>query len=122
MIAILAMVGALLLGEALAGAVIGLMLASGQVRERSATAHARRELLHLLERAPRVAQRWQDGTLTTVAVEAVEPGDVPLVKEADVVPVDRVVLAGTARIDASTLTGKPGLSRAVLVTGSTVGR
>jgi cation transport ATPase len=106
LIAVLAMAGALLLGEALAGAVIGLMLASGQVLESYATARARRELMSLLERAPRVAHQWQDGTLTTVAVEAVEPGDVLLVKEADVVPVDGVVMAGTASIDASALIGE----------------
>ena len=105
-IAVLAMAGAFLLGEALAGAGFGPMLASGQVLERYATARARRELLHLLERAPRVAHRCQDGTLTTVAVEAVEPGDVLLVKEADVVPVYGVVLEETAIIDASALTGE----------------
>jgi hypothetical protein len=99
-------VGTLLLGEALAGAVIGLMLASGQLLESYATARARRELMRLLARAPRVAHRWQDSTLTTVAVEAVELGDVLLVKEADVVPVDGVVIAGTAGIDASALTGE----------------
>src|SRR5262245_7717366 len=87
-------------------AVIGLMLASGQVLERYATARAHRELLSLLARAPRVAHQWPDGTLTTVAVEAVAPGDVLLVKEADVVPVDGVVMAGTASIDASALTGE----------------
>jgi heavy metal translocating P-type ATPase len=105
-IAVLAMAGALLLGESLAGAVIGLMIASGQVLESYATARARRELLRLLERAPRVAHRWQDGALMTVAVEDVEPGDVLLVKEADVVPVDGVVLEGTAIIDASAVTGE----------------
>lgn len=105
-IALLAMAGALLLGESLAGAVIGLMLASGQLLESYATTRARRELMRLLERAPRVAHRWQDGVLTTVAVAEVEPGDVLLVKEADVVPVDGVVLAGTASIDASALTGE----------------
>ena len=42
----------------------------------------------------------------TVAVDEVEPGDVLLVKEADVLPVDGVVLEGTAIIDASTLTGE----------------
>jgi len=55
LIAVLAMAGTLLLGEALAGAVIGLMLASGQMLESYATARARRELMHLLERAPRVS-------------------------------------------------------------------
>ena len=106
LIAVLAMAGALLLGEALAGAVIGLMLASGQVLERYATARASRELMSLLARAPRVAHRWQDSVLTTVAVDDVAPGDVLLVKEADVVPVDGVVLEGTASIDASALTGE----------------
>jgi heavy metal translocating P-type ATPase len=105
-IAVFAMAGTLLLGEALAGAVIGLMLASGQVLESSAAARARRELRRLLERAPRVAHRWQDGALTTITVEAVAPGDVLLVKEADMVPVDGVVLDGTASIDASALTGE----------------
>src|SRR5262244_1213389 len=47
-IAVLAMAGALLLGESLAGAVIGLMLASGQVLESYANARARRELMSLL--------------------------------------------------------------------------
>jgi heavy metal translocating P-type ATPase len=105
-IAVFAMAAALLLGEALAGAVIGLMLASGQVLESYATARAHRELMRLLERAPRVAHRWQDGALTTVAVEEVEPGDVLLVKEADVLPVDGVVFEGIASIDASALTGE----------------
>ena len=40
MIAVLAMAGTLVLGEPLAGAVIGLMLASGRVLERYATARA----------------------------------------------------------------------------------
>jgi cation transport ATPase len=105
-IAVLAMAGALLLGESLAGAVVGLMLASGQVLESYASARARRELMSLLARAPRVAHRVQDGRLATVAVDEVAPGDVLLVKEADVLPVDGVVLAGTAIIDASALTGE----------------
>lgn len=105
-IAVLAMGGALLLGEALAGAVIGLMLATGQVLERYASARARRELMSLLERAPRVAHRWQDDILTTIPVERVETGDVLLVKEADVVPVDGVLIDDTASLDASVLTGE----------------
>jgi heavy metal translocating P-type ATPase len=105
-IAVLAMAGALWLGESLAGAVIGLMLASGQVLESYASARARRELMSLLARAPRVAHRVQDSALVTIAVDEVAPGDVLLVKEADVLPVDGVVLAGAASIDASALTGE----------------
>lgn len=106
LIALLALAGAVLLGEALAGAVIGLMLATGQVLEHYATARAQRELSSLLARAPQVAHRWQEGVLTTIPVDQVMPGDVLLVKEADVVPVDGVLLDDTASLDTSVLTGE----------------
>jgi len=106
LIALLALGGALWLGEALAGAVIGLMLATGQVLEHYATARAQRELSSLLARAPRVAHRWQEGVLHTIPVDQVVPGDVLLVKEADVIPVDGVLLDDTASLDASVLTGE----------------
>ena len=56
-IALVAMAGALALGEYLAGAVIALMLAGGNALEAAAGRRARRELTALLERAPRIAHR-----------------------------------------------------------------
>ncbi len=54
LIAVLAIVGALLLGEALAAAVIGVMLATGEWLERYAAGRANRELSALdLSRAAR---------------------------------------------------------------------
>jgi heavy metal translocating P-type ATPase len=58
-VALLALGGSLALGEYLAGAVIAVMLASGRVLEAYAGDRARRELGALLERAPRVAHRYQ---------------------------------------------------------------
>ena len=58
-IALVAMVGALALGEYLAGAVIALMLSGGNALEAAAGRRARRELTALLERAPRIAHRRQ---------------------------------------------------------------
>jgi cation transport ATPase len=55
-IALLAMAGALALGEVLAGAVIAVMLVSGRLLETYAGGRARRELRALLERAPRVVR------------------------------------------------------------------
>ena len=54
-IAILAIGGALLLGERLAAAVIGVMLATGEALERYAQGRAHRELTALLGRAPRTS-------------------------------------------------------------------
>ena len=73
LIALLAMGGALALGEELAGAVIAVMLASGRLLEAYAGERARRELSALLERAPRVVHRYQDGALVSPPLEAVRP-------------------------------------------------
>src|SRR3954468_10803842 len=70
-IALVAMVGALALGEELAGAVIGLMFSGGAALEAAASRRARRELTQLVERAPRVAQLRVDGGLREVFVESV---------------------------------------------------
>ena len=60
-IAVLAVAGALAVGELLAAAVISVMLASGRALEAWAAGRARRDLRALLERAPRTARRYRAG-------------------------------------------------------------
>jgi heavy metal translocating P-type ATPase len=106
LIALLAMVGALVLGEYLAGAVIALMLTGGQELERRAGARASRELSALLDRAPRTAHRLRDGSLETVPAEAVATGDELVVKPGEVLAVDGLVTGLVAVLDESALTGE----------------
>jgi heavy metal translocating P-type ATPase len=106
-IALVAMVGALALGEQLAGAVIGLMFAGGAALEAQASKRARRELTALVSRAPRVAQVRVDGRLVEMAVDRVQVGDVALVRSGEVIPVDGLVASDEAVVDTSTLTGEP---------------
>lgn len=105
-IALLALVGALAVGEYFAGAVITVMLATGQLLEARAEARARRELRLLLERAPRTARRRVAGGIEEVAVAEVTPGDCLVVRTGEVVPVDGRLLT-TATLDESALTGEP---------------
>ncbi len=106
LIAVLAMAGALALGEYLAGAVIAFMLATGRALEDFADARAHRELSALLERAPRSAHRYVDGSLTSVPIGDVEPGDLLLVKHGEVMPVDGLLASGSGVLDESALTGE----------------
>jgi heavy metal translocating P-type ATPase len=106
-IAFLAMAGALVLGQYLAGAVIALMLSGGQALEQFADARARRELSSLLQRAPRLAHRCVGENLTSIHVDEVALGDLLLVKPGEVVPVDGVVVGATAILDEAALTGEP---------------
>src|SRR4051794_3143474 len=105
-IALLAMAGALALGQELAGAVIALMLAGGNALEAAAGQRARRDLTKLLERAPRIAHRRDDGMLVEVPVDALVPGDVVIVRPGEVVPVDGRVQEGEAVLDEAALTGE----------------
>jgi heavy metal translocating P-type ATPase len=105
LIALIAMVAALALSEYLAGAVIALMLATGQTLEAFADRRAHEELSSLLARAPRVVTRYEDGELVERPVEEVRQGERLLVKTGEVVPVDGVLL-GDAVLDESALTGE----------------
>jgi len=106
LIALVAMAGALALGEYLAGAVIALMLSGGQALETAASRRARRELTALLQRAPSFAHRRRGDAIEELPVNELEVGDVVVVRTGDVLPVDGVVVAGEAVIDESALTGE----------------
>jgi len=106
-IALISMSGALALGQPLAGAVVALMYAGGNVLEDIAVARAERDLRALVDRAPRVAHRKKDETISDLPVGDVSIGDVLLVRAGEIIPVDGVVNAETATIDESALTGEP---------------
>jgi heavy metal translocating P-type ATPase len=106
LIALLAMVGSLVLGQYLAGAVVGLMLSGGQALERYADARARRELSALLARAPQVVHRYENGALTSPTIGEVRKGDLLLVKPGEVVPVDGAIASEVVVLDESALTGE----------------
>jgi heavy metal translocating P-type ATPase len=100
------MAGSLILGQYLAGAVVGLMLSGGQALERYASSRARRELSALLARAPQVVHRYEHGFLTSPNIGEVSKGDLLLVKPGEVVPVDGVIASAIAVLDESALTGE----------------
>ena len=104
-IALLAMGGSLALEQYLAGAVIALMLATGEALESYADRRAHRELSALLDRAPRTVTRYEDEGLVERPVEDVRPGDRLLVKQGAVIPVDGVA-STHAVLDESALTGE----------------
>jgi heavy metal translocating P-type ATPase len=105
-IAVLALAGALVVNEPFAGAMITVMLASGQLLEARAAVRARRELSLLVQRAPQTARRRVDGAILEVPVDDVVIGDRLLVGTGEVVPVDGRLLS-TAVLDESALTGEP---------------
>jgi heavy metal translocating P-type ATPase len=105
-IAILAIGGALALGETFAAAVISVMLATGEALETYAEGRAQRELSALLGRAPQDVNRYANGGLEVVPISTVAAGDLLLVRPGEVVPVDGLVRGTAAILDESALTGE----------------
>ncbi len=106
-VALLSMTAALLVGESLAGAVVALMYAGGNVLEDFAVSRAEHDQHSLLDRAPRLAHRRADGGAKDVPVASIVVGDKLLVRAGEVIPVDGIVEANSATIDESALTGEP---------------
>lgn len=105
-IAVLALAGSLAVSEYLAGGLIALMLATGRTLEAYAEGRASRDLRALVSHAPRQARRRRpDGTVETVPLDTVTPGDRLLVGPGEVVPVDGEAET-PAVLDESVLTGE----------------
>lgn len=105
-LAVLSLVGALAVREYLAGALIGVMLATGQALDAAAARRATKDLRALLDRVPRTARRRAADGVEVVGLEAIVVGDVVIVGPGEVLPVDGVVLSESAVIDDSALTGE----------------
>lgn len=111
-LAVVAMVATLAVGEYVASLIIVLMLAGGEALEDYAGRRAKRELTALLARSPRIAHvvvhpsDLESDELQDVSADDVAVGDVLLVRPAEVVPVDGILLADEASFDQSSLTGE----------------
>ena len=105
-IAVLSLVGTLVVGEYLAGALIAVMLAGGRALDAAAERRATRDLRALLERAPRFARRRRGTEISLIPLAAVAVNDILAVGPGEVVPVDGRVADTVAVLDESVLTGE----------------
>ncbi|MFG1432045.1 heavy metal translocating P-type ATPase [Xanthobacter sp. V2C-8] len=106
-VALLSMSGAVALGENLAGSVIAVMYAGGNLLEDIAVARAERDLRSLVDRAPRIAHRRDGDAITDIPVDAIAAGDLLVVDAGEVIPVDGLLTTAAATLDEAALTGEP---------------
>ncbi|AQP47341.1 hypothetical protein BW730_07340 [Tessaracoccus aquimaris] len=103
----IAIVGALIIGEATEAAVVGFLFLFGAWLEARTLERTRRSLLALVALAPTRATIDRDGGRVAVDVEDVLPGERVIVTTGERIAVDGTVLTGDAWVDESTLTGEP---------------
>ncbi|PXA68569.1 heavy metal translocating P-type ATPase [Cryobacterium arcticum] len=107
-LAILAIIATILVGEYVATLIIVLMLAGGAALEDYADGRAKRELTALLARAPQIAHRIPagDDEAEDIPATQVQVGDLLLVRPAEIVPVDGTLVSESAAFDEASLTGE----------------
>ncbi len=106
-VAFVSMSGALALGQYLAGIVIAVMYAGGNILEDFAVARAERDLRSLIDRAPKIAHRRVGLAIEDAPIDEVAVGDAILVRAGEVIPVDGVIVTAQAMLDEAAVTGEP---------------
>jgi len=106
-VAMLAIVGSLALGQPLAGLIVVLMQTGGEALERYAEGRASRAIHELEQSAPRIAHRVRGDAVDDLAAEQIAVGDTLLVRPGELVPCDGMVISGRPLLDLSRLTGEP---------------
>ncbi|MDO5030473.1 MAG: heavy metal translocating P-type ATPase [Corynebacterium sp.] len=111
-LAVIAMIATLAVGEYIAGSIIALMLTGGEALENYAAYRAKRDLRSLLDRAPQTARRLPSldaspDDVDEILIDEVAKGDYLLVRPSEVIPVDGVTF-DKASVDESSLTGEAG--------------
>jgi len=107
-LAVIAIVATVAVGEVIASMIIVLMVSGGKALEDFAQGRAQRELNALLSREPQTAHRLVSGSTEGVDITAAEVaiGDLLLVRSGEVVPVDGSLESASAAFDESSLTGE----------------
>ena len=101
-----AIISSIVIGQYWAAIVIVIMLTGGEALEDYAENRAEKELDALLKRAPQIAHVLRGGKVMDVRVSKVETNNKIIIKPGELVPVDAVIIEGTATFDQSSLTGE----------------
>src|SRR3989338_704434 len=107
-IAVAAIGVALYSNEFLVGAIIALMLSTGQHLEKYGTSQAKKTLTALVDRLPNQGTVLSaNGESRKVKISEVKKGEHILVRKGEVIPLDGLLLSEAALTDESSLTGEP---------------
>lgn len=106
-VATLAIITAIILGQPLAGLIVVLMQTGGEALEKYAEGRASAAVRALERDAPRIAHRQRGDTVEDIPVESIAVGDALIVRPGEMLPCDGEVTDGASHLDTSRVTGEP---------------
>jgi heavy metal translocating P-type ATPase len=101
-----AIIASVIMHQYWAAIVIVIMLTGGEALEDYAESRAKSELDALLNNAPKMAHVVRKKLTIDIPISEVRVSDILIVKPGEVVPVDVIIIEGTANFDEASLTGE----------------
>ncbi len=102
-------IGAYLVGEQFEGLMVIILYEIGKILEEKAINKTRRSVKELMDLKPEYATLKETGE--KVNPEDVKTGDIIIIKQGEKIPLDGVIVNGTAKLDTSALTGESNLKK-----------
>lgn len=104
---VISCIGAYLVGERLEGLMVILLFEIGKVLESKAISKSRKSIKDLMDIKPKYANlKGENGETKQVDPQEVKIGDIIIVKEGEEIPLDGIVISGSASLNTSALTGE----------------
>jgi len=102
-------IGAYLVGEQFEGLMVIILYEIGKILEEKAVNKTRKSVKNLMNLKPEYATLKETGE--KVSPEDVKVGDIIIIKQGEKIPLDGVIVEGTAKLDTSALTGESNLRK-----------
>ncbi len=102
----LAMVASVVIGEYLSASVVALIMVLGSLLEKFTSQRSRAAIQSLVSLNPVQATVLRDNIETSVPLSGIQPDELVIIRPGEQVPVDGVVVRGTASINQASLTGE----------------
>ncbi len=102
----IALIASVWVGEYIAGALVALMMLTGELLEELTIAKTSQAIRALMDLSPDTATVIRDGKEMELPIEEVNIGDIALVQPGEKIPVDGVVCEGRGEVDQAAITGE----------------
>jgi heavy metal translocating P-type ATPase len=94
-------------GQPLSGALVAWFISLGLAISLTIIERTRHRIAKLTRERNKIIRVMREGVMKELSVENVRPGDVAVVPRGEMIPVDGVIVEGTAMVDESVVTGEP---------------
>lgn len=102
----IALIASVWVGEYVAGAMVALMMTTGELLENLTIARTGRAIRSLMDLEPETARIIRNGKEMEVPIQAVVLGDMVSVRPGERIPVDGTVIEGRGEVDQAAITGE----------------